>query len=169
MKKIVLMLVLCLGMFAETTSGKWYGRNTDKNGVTFNGVETKDFVKGKNEKVRVSLGVMCNEYSGDLTGMGIIAITNKFNKNNVSYVDISVGDYYTTTDVLMVKSDGISFRISVEEISDVLKTMIKLSQKTPEEKITIQVYDKNEKVILKLNSTLYNVVEAMKDKGNPEE
>ncbi len=169
MKKVILMLVLCLGMFAETTSGKWYGRNTDKNGVTFNGVETKDFVKGKNEKVRVSLGVMCNEYSGDLVGMGIIAITNKFNKNNVSHVDISVGDYYTTTDVLMVKSDGISFRISVEEISDVLKTMIKLSQKTPEEKITIQVYDKNEKVILKLNSTLYNVVEAMKDKGNPEE
>ena len=169
MKKIVLMLVLCLGMFAETTSGKWYGRNTDKNGVTFNGVETKDFVKGKNEKVRVSLGVMCNEYSGDLTGMGIIAITNKFNKNNVSYVDISVGDYYTTTDVLMVKSDGISFRISVEEISDLLKTMIKLSQKTPEEKITIQVYDQKEKVILKLNSTLYNVVEAMKDEGNPEE
>ena len=169
MKKVILMLVLCLGMFAETTSGKWYGRNTDKNGVTFNGVETKDFVKGKNEKIRVSLGVMCNEYSGDLTGMGIIAITNKFNKNNVSYVDISVGDYYTTTDVLMVKSDGISFRISVEEISDVLKTMIKLSQKIPEEKITIQVYDKNEKVILKLNSTLYNVVEAMKDKGNPEE
>ena len=169
MKKVILMLVLCLGMFAETTSGKWYGRNTDKNGVTFNGVETKDFVKGKNEKIRVSLGVMCNEYSGDLVGMGIIAITNKFNKNNVSYVDISVGDYYTTTDVLMVKSDGISFRISIEEISDILKTMIKLSQKTPEEKITIQVYDKNEKVILKLNSTLYNVVEAMKDKGNPEE
>ena len=101
--------------------------------------------------------------------MGIIAITNKFNKNNVSYVDISVGDYYTTTDVLMVKSDGISFRISVEEISDLLKTMIKLSQKTPEEKITIQVYDQKEKVILKLNSTLYNVVEAMKDEGNPEE
>ena len=168
MKKVILMLVICLGVFAKSNSGTWYGRNTDKNGVTFNGIETKDFVKGKNEKVRVSLGVMCNEYTGDLTGMGIIAITNKFNKNNISYIDLSVGDYYTTTDVIMVKSDTISFRVDVEEISDILKTMIKLSGNTPDEKITIQVYDKNEKVILKLNSTLYNVLEAMKDQGNPE-
>lgn len=168
MKKIFLMLVICLGIFAQANSGNWYGRNTDKNGVTFNGIETKDFVKGKNEKVRVSLGVMCNEYTGDLTGMGIIAITNKFNKNNVSYIDLSVGDYYTTTDVIMIKSDTISFRVDIEEISDILKTMIKLSGKTPDEKITIQVYDKSEKVILKLNSTLYNVLEAMKDEGNPE-
>ena len=68
----------------------------------------------------------------------------------------------------MVKSDTISFRVDVEEISDILKIMIKLSGNTPDEKITIQVYDKNEKVILKLNSTLYNVLEAMKDQGNPE-
>ena len=44
-----------------------------------------------------------------------------------------------------------------------------LSQNSPKEKITIKVYDKTDKVILKLDSTLYNVVEAMKDKGNPEE
>ena len=100
--------------------------------------------------------------------MGIIAITNKFNKTNVSYIDLSVGDYYTTTDVIMVKSDTISFRVDVEEISDILKIMIKLSGNTPDEKITIQVYDKNEKVILKLNSTLHNVLEAMQDQGNPE-
>ena len=87
---------------------------------------------------------------------------------NISYIDLSVGDYYTTTDVIMVKSDTISFRVDVEEISDILKTMIKLSGNTPDEKITIQVYDKNEKVILKLNSTLYNVLEAMQDQGNPE-
>ena len=68
----------------------------------------------------------------------------------------------------MVKSDTISFRVDVEEISDILKIMIKLSGNTPDEKITIQVYDKNEKVILKLNSTLHNVLEAMKDQGNPE-
>ena len=42
-------------------------------------------------------------------------------------------------------------------------------QNSPKEKITIKVYDKTDKVILKLDSTLYNVVEAMKDKGNPEE
>ena len=129
MKKVILMLVLCLGVFAETTSGKWYGRNTDKGGLTFNGIETKDFIKGKNEKVRVSLGIMCNEYSGDLTGMGIIAIINKFNKEKVSYIDLSVGDFYTTTNVLMVKSDGISFRINMEDTTDLLREMIKQSEK----------------------------------------
>ncbi len=34
MKKVILMLVICLGIFSETNSGTWYGRNTDKNGVT---------------------------------------------------------------------------------------------------------------------------------------
>ena len=43
MKKVILMLVICLGVFAKSNSGTWYGRNTDKNGVTFNGIETKDF------------------------------------------------------------------------------------------------------------------------------
>ena len=69
----------------------------------------------------------------------------------------------------MIKSDCISFRVSIDEISDILKTMMTLSQNSPKEKITIKVYDKTDKVILKLDSTLYNVVEAMKDKGNPEE
>ncbi len=54
-------------------------------------------------------------------------------------------------------------------MSDVLKTMIDLSKKTPNEKITIQIHDKNDKVILSLNSKLYSVLEAMQDKGNPEE
>lgn len=169
MKKIILMFILCLGLFAETTSGKWYGRNTNKGGVAFNGVETKDFIKGKNEKVRVSLGILCNEYSGDLAGNGIIAMVNKINKFNVAYIDISVGDIYIVTKSFMIQSDCISFRVNIDEISDILKEMIKLSQNSPKEKITIQVYDKKDNVILKLNSTLYNVVEAMKDNGNPEE
>ena len=169
MKKVILMFILCLGLFAETTSGKWYGRNTNNGGAAFNGVETKDFVKGKSEKVRVSLGIMCNEYSGDLAGTGIIAMVNKINKFNVSYIDISVGDVYVVTKLFMIKSDCISFRVSIDEISDILKTMMTLSQNSPKEKITIKVYDKTDKVILKLDSTLYNVVEAMKDKGNPEE
>ncbi len=169
MKKIIVMLILSLGLFAKETSGNWYGRNTNKGGATFNGIETKDFIKGKNEKVRVSLGIMANEFTGDLGGTGIIAVNNKINKYNVSYIDISVGDYYTQTKLFMIKSDVISFRVGLEEISEILGTMIRLSQKTPKEKITIQVYDKSDKVILKLYSTLYNVVEAMKDKGNPEE
>ena len=169
MKKVILMLVLCLGVFAETTSGKWYGRNTDKGGLTFNGIETKDFIKGKNEKVRVSLGVMANEFTGDLAGTGIIAITNKINKYNVSFVDISVGDSYVQTKTFMIQSDTISFRVNINEISEILGAMIRLSQNSPKEKVTIQVYDKNDKVILKLDSTLYNVVEAMRDNGNPEE
>lgn len=169
MKKIILMLVLCLGIFAETTSGKWYGRNTNKSGVTFNGVETKNFIKGKNEKVRVSLGIMANEFTGDLAGTGVIAIDNKMNKYNVSYIDVSVGNVYVQTKVFMIQGDCISFRVTINEISDILGTMIKLSQKTPNEKVVIQVHDKNDKVILKLTSTLYNVVEAMKEKGNPEE
>ncbi len=169
MKKVILMLVLCLGVFAEATSGKWYGRNTDKGGLTFNGIETKDFIKGKNEKVRVSLGVMANEFTGDLAGTGIIAITNKINKYNVSFIDISVGDSYVQTKSFMIQSDTISFRVNINEISEILGAMIRLSQNSPKEKVTIQVYDKNDKVILKLDSTLYNVVEAMRDNGNPEE
>ena len=169
MKKILLMLVICLGLFAETNSEKWYGRNTDKNGVTFNGAETKNFIKGKNEKVKVSLGVMCNEYNGDIAGTGIISMVNKINKFNVSYIDISVGDVYITTKLFMIKSDCISFRVNVDEISDILKEMIRLSQNNPNERITIQVYDKSDKSILKISSTLYNVTEALKDKGNPED
>lgn len=169
MKKIILMLVLCVGMFAQTNSTKWYGRNTNKGGVTFNGVETKDFIKGKNEKVRVSLGIMANEYTGDLGGTGIIAIDNKINKYNVSYIDVSVGSVHVQTKVFMIQGDCISFRVNINEISDILGEMIKLSQKTPNEKVTIQVYDKSDKSILKMNSTLYNVVEAMQDKGNPED
>ena len=169
MKKIIVMFILCLGIFAETTTDKWYGRNTDKNGVSFTGAETKGFIKGKNEKIRVSLGVMCNEYDGDLAGTGIIALVNKINKFNVSYLDISVGNVYVTTKLFLIKSDCISFRVNVDEISDILKEMMRLSQSTPNEKITIQLYDKKDKSILKISSTLYNFTEALKDKGNPEE
>lgn len=169
MKKFIVMIILCLGIFAEGGNSNWYGRNTDKGGVTFNGIETKNFIKGKNEKVRVSLGFMANEYTGDLAGTGIVALDNKINKYNVSYIDISVGNVYVQTKVFMIKGDCISFRVTVDEMSDVLKTMIDLSKKTPNEKITIQIHDKNDKVILSLNSKLYSVLEAMQDKGNPEE
>ena len=169
MKKLILMLVLCFGVFAETTSGEWYGRNTNKGGITFNGIETKDFIKGKNEKVRVSLGIMANEFTGDIAGTGIIAINNKINKYNVSFIDISVGDSYVQTKSFMIKADTVSFRVNVNEISEILGSMIRLSQNSPKEKVTIQIYDKNEKVILKLDSTLHNVVEAMRDNGNPGE
>ena len=169
MKKLLLMLLLVSSLFATTYTEKWYGRNTDKNGVTFNGLENNSFIKGKNEKVRVSLGVMANEFTGDLAGTGIIAITNKINKYNVSFIDISVGDSYVQTKSFMIQSDTISFRVNINEISEILGAMIRLSQNSPKEKVTIQVYDKNDKVILKLDSTLYNVVEAMRDNGNPEE
>ena len=167
MKKLLLMLLLVSSLFATTYTEKWYGRNTDKNGVTFNGLENNSFIKGKNEKVRVSLGIMCNEYSGDLTGMGIIAIINKFNKEKVSYIDLSVGDFYTTTDVLMVKSDGISFRINMEDTTDLLREMIKQSEKNAKEKIYIKVYDTTDKVILSMESTLIGVRAALEDTENP--
>jgi len=167
MKKILLMLALSFSLMASTYTEKWYGRNTDKNGVTFNGVENNSFIKGKNEKVRVSLGVMNNEYSGDLSGMGIIAIINKFNKDKVSYIDLNVGDFYTTTNVIMVKSDGISFRIDISDTTDLLKEMIKVSDNNPKEKIYINVYDKTDKVILAIESTLVGVRAALEDNQNP--
>lgn len=167
MKKVLLMLFLSFGLVASTYTEKWYGRNTNKNGVTFNGVENNSFLKGKNEKVRVSLGIMNNEYSGDITGMGIIALINKFNKDKVSYIDLNVGDFYTTTKVLMVKSDGISFRVNLEDTTDLLREMIKVSENNPKEKIYIKVYDTTDKVILSLESTLVEVRKALEDTENP--
>ncbi len=67
----------------------------------------------------------------------------------------------------MVKSDGISFRINMEDTTDLLREMIKQSEKNAKEKIYIKVYDTTDKVILSMESTLIGVRAALEDTENP--